>query len=155
MYSEPERVYAAHNRSCGAGPYRSDTGRNWRGAGAIDGAGQPASADITGRNGIRWTIASDLLAQGEREVLLDYVTMVRAVSNKSQFQLDAWAKSIGAGEISNFSGTAYDHSPRFVVKLAPDLRLRSLDPGSARRKRAGEIAVPPDRVPQPSGDRQT
>ena len=52
--------------------------------------------------------------------------MVRAVSNKSRFQLDDWAKSIRAGEIPDFSGTA-DPAPRFVGKLAPDFRLRNLD----------------------------
>jgi thiol-disulfide isomerase/thioredoxin len=128
MYQESSRAYAAHiaHTVLGRVALRRDDGVAEARA-QLTAAGKLASPDIVGRNGIRWTLASDLLARGQCDVVLGYISMVRAVSSKGKGKLDDWAKSIRAGETPEFAGPTTDPAPRIVGKPAMDFRLRNLD----------------------------
>jgi thiol-disulfide isomerase/thioredoxin len=127
MYLESSRAYAAHIAHTVLGRIVLRQGRVAEAREQLTSAGKLASADITGWNGIRSNLASDLLARGQRDVVLDYISMVRAVSSKSKGQLDDWAKSIRAGETPDLGSAITDPAPKFVGKLATNFRLRNLD----------------------------
>ena len=127
MYAESSRTYASHIAHTVLGRTALRQGQLAEAREELRAAGKVASADVVRLNGIRWTLASDLLARGERDVVLDYISMVRIVWNKSKSQLDDWAKSIRAGEIVDFGATTIDPAPRLIGNLAPDFRLRSVD----------------------------
>jgi len=126
LYVASQRVYATHIADATLGRIALSQGDVVEARKQLTAAGKLATADLARLNGIRWTLASELLARGERGAVLDYLATVRAVSNKSQVQLDDWAKSIRAGEIPDFTGTA-DPAPRLVGTPAPDFRIRNLD----------------------------
>jgi hypothetical protein len=104
-------------------------------------AGKVASADVMRLNGIRWTLASDLLARGERDVVLDYISMVRIVWKKSKSQLDDWAESICAGEIVDLGATTIDPAPRLIGKLVPNFRLSSVGQQVALSSYKGKLVL--------------
>jgi thiol-disulfide isomerase/thioredoxin len=127
LYLESSRAYAAHIAHTVLGRIALGQGGVAEAREHLTAAGKLASADIVGWNGIRWTLASDLLARGQRQVVLDYISMVRAVSSKSKGQLDDWAKSVRAGKTPDFGSGTADPAPRLVGKPATDFRLWNLD----------------------------
>ena len=114
MYAESSRTYASHIAHTVLGRTALRQGQLAEAREQLRAAGKVASADVMRLNSIRWTLASDLLARGERDVVLDYISMVRIVWNKSKSQLDDWAKSIRAGEIVDFGATTIDAAPRLI-----------------------------------------
>jgi thiol-disulfide isomerase/thioredoxin len=122
MYAESSRTYATHIAHTVLGRIALQQGRLAEAREQLMAAGKVASAD-----GIRWSLASDLLARGERDTVLEYISMVRPIWKKGKGQLDDWAKSIRAGETVDFGARTIDPGPRLIGKPAPDFRLRSVD----------------------------
>jgi tetratricopeptide (TPR) repeat protein len=72
-----------------------------------------------------WSLAEELLTAGDRDSVLAYLDLLRALWKSDNGLLDTWASTIRSGGTPNFGRNAFPTS-RYVGRPAPEFRLKDL-----------------------------
>jgi thiol-disulfide isomerase/thioredoxin len=70
-----------------------------------------------------WQLASELLANGDRDIVLQYIALCRKFWTSGAGRLDTWEAAIKAGGVPNFNGRPELAKPDLAGRVAPAFKL--------------------------------
>ena len=89
----------------------------------------PSFAPVSSTGPTDWRLAEDLLTAGDRDSVLAYLDQLRGIWKNDNGRLDAWASTIRAGGVPNFTPTraGFSREDSYLGRPAPDFRLKDLN----------------------------
>jgi len=91
----------------------------------------PTTPQLSSFGPTDWRLATDLLAAGERDTVLDYLEALRPTWTSGAARINSWTASIRRGGTPNFTGVGPSFpTASYVGRPAPEFRLMDMEGNS-------------------------